>query len=498
MRRVIRSDDCQRPANRRPGIFPGRRFALTLAVAVAFPGASAFLGASAPLARADDSSNPIVVATVYSPSGTSTESASLSALQQCPAYSGPSTMQELGRQGFVPVTFPSSAWALSTVLGCLQPKPVSLAGQGGVTVLSADGTPQSGSGSPLTGADLAAPGSTDFNNPQEAPVVSDLGTAIRYDRPWRGPSQGQTDDDYLDQVTESVNGQAQPLTIEVFQGPILTVTVQASQTTVQAGGSVTFSATVTGQGDGGLSYSWTFDGAAPNSTSANPQVTFADQGQFNVTVQVTDAAGGGGVASIPITVGTPAAPATGGHKQKGAGTNRKSHSPTGPKKSSGHHPGGPAGKPKSGQATTPAKANPNTTSGATTQPSSTGTAPTTTAPAPSTTPTTTSTPHPATAPLPRPKRTTVPRTRPTTLVPLAGPRVTGLLISDVTPVPAAVSPLAHTVPAAVATAPPARRAIRASRLPAFGAALAVFLLLGFGARRELRSRRDWRALRFGS
>jgi len=219
-----------------------------------------------------------------------------------------------------------------------------------------------------------------------------------------------------------------------------------------------------------------------------------------VTVQVTDAAGGSGVASIPITVGTPAAPATGGHKQNGAGTHRKSHFPTGPKKSSGHHRGGPAGNPKSGQATTPAKANTNTTSGATTRPSSTGTTPTTTAPAPSRTPTTTSTPHPATAPVPRPKRTTVPRTRPTTHTPVppAGPRVTGLLISDVTPVPAAVSPLAHTVPAAVATAPTARRAIRASRLPAFGAALAVALLLGLGARRELRTRRDWRALHFGS
>ena len=83
-------------------------------------------------------------------------------------------------------------------------------------------------------------------------------------------------------------------------------------------------------------------------------------------------------------------------------------------------------------------------------------------------------------------------------MPLAGPRVTGLLISEVTPVPAAISPLVRTVPAAVVTAPPARQAIRASLLPVFGAALALVLLLGLGARRELRTRRDWRALRFGS
>ncbi len=482
-RRGIRSDENDRPADRRPGIFPGRRFALTLAVA------AVLVGSSSPLARADDSSQQIVVATVYSSSGTSMETATLSALQQCPTYSGPSTMQELGRQGFVPVTFPSNVWALSTVLGCLQPKPVSLAGQGSVTVLGADGTPQSDGGSQLTGADLAAPGSTDFDNPQEAPVVSDLGTAIRYDRPWRG----QSDLDYLDQVTNSANDQAQPVAIEVFEGPVLSVTAHASQTTVPVGSTVTFSATVSPQNDSGLTYSWSFDGTAPDSTSANPQVTFFDAGQFTMTVQVTDTAGGGGVASIPITVGTPPAPATGGHNQKGAGTNRKSHSPTGPKKSSGHHTGGPAGKPKSGQTTTPAKSN---TGGATPQPSSGAT--TTTATTPSTTSTTTSTPHPTSTRRARPRRTTVPRTEPITPVPLAGPRITGLLISDVTTVPAGVSPLVHTVPAAVATAPPARQAIRASLLPAFGAALAVVLLLGFGARRELRTRRDWRALRFGS
>lgn len=485
----MRSDRRQRPASRRPGTFPGRRFALTLAVA------AGVLGFSGPLARADDSSQQIVVATVYSASGTSTESASLSALQQCPTYSGPGTMQEMGLQGFVPVTFPSNTWALSTVLSCL-PQPVALNGQGGVTVLNGDGTPETGSRSQLTAADLAPPGQTDFNNPDEGPVVAALGSANRYDRPWRG-SAGGADDDFLDEVVQSENGQPQPITIEVFEGPLLTVTAHASQTTMPAGGTVTFSATVTGQDDSGLSYGWSFDGAAPNSTSASPQVTFLNQGQFNVTVQVTDTAGGGGVASIPITVGTPPAPATGGHKQKGAGTNKKSKSPTGPKKSGGHHAGGPAGKPKSGQSTTPATTNTNTTGGATTQPGTTAQTTTTTT-TPSTQSTTTATPHPTTTPRARPKRATVPRTRPTTPVPLAGPRVTGLLISDVTPVPAGVSPLVHTVPAAVVTAPPARQAIRASLLPVFGAAFAVVLLLGLGARRELRSRRDWRALRFGS
>jgi hypothetical protein len=461
---------------------------LTLALA------AGLLGPASPPALADDGSQQIVVATVYSQSGgTSTETATVSSLQQCPTYSGPGTMQELGRQGFVPVTFPATAWALSDVLKCLQPTPVTLTGQGGVTVLNSDGSLQSDSGSQLSGADLAAPGQTDFNNPQEAPVVSNLGTAIRYDRPWRG----QSDLDYLDQVTDSVNGQSQPVQIEIFEGPLLTVTVQASQTTVQAGASVTFSATVTGQDATGLSYNWSFDGTAPSSTSPTPQVTFATEGQFNVTVQVTDTAGGGGVASIPITVGTPPAPATGGHKQKGAGTNKKSHSPTGPKKSGGRHVGGRAGKKTSGQTTTPTRTNPSTTGGATTQPSTNSTA-TTSAPSATSTPSTsTPTQHPRTHERARPRHPAVPRTRPISALPVTGPRVNGLLISDVTTVPADASPLVHTVPAAVAIAPPARQAVRASVLPIIGAALAVIVLLGLGARRELRTRRDWQALRFG-
>jgi hypothetical protein len=75
--------------------------------------------------------------------------------------------------------------------------------------------------------------------------------------------------------------------------------------------------------------------------------------------------------------------------------------------------------------------------------------------------------------------------------------VAGQLISDVVPLPAGASPLVHVVPA-VATAPPARRAIRASLLPVFGAALAVLLLLGLGAARELGWRPAWRALRSGN
>ena len=75
-------------------------------------------------------------------------------------------------------------------------------------MLDINGSPETGPGSQLTAADLAPPGQTDFNNPQEGPVVSDLGTAIRYDRPWRGPAPGQADYDFSDQVTDTDNGSA--------------------------------------------------------------------------------------------------------------------------------------------------------------------------------------------------------------------------------------------------------------------------------------------------
>ena len=486
-RRRARANGQRRPPDRRPGFTPGRRFALVLVLA------GAFLGYSAPIGGAD-SSAPLVSATVYSASGTTTGSVSVAQLQassQCPVYGGPNVMDEMGRQGSVDVPLSQSdTWALSTILGCLEPNPVPIPSVQGVTVMNADGTPETDSGSQIASADLKPLGQTDFNNPDEGPVVTALGTSNRYDRPWRGSSQGQPDYDFSDQVTtNSPNGQAMPVEIEVFEGPLLTVTVTASETTVPAGATVTFGATVTGQNGSALSYSWNFDGGATNSTSAAPQVTFGSIGQYNVTVQVADAQGGGGVASIPITVGTSPAPATGGHKQKGAGKNKKSQSPTGPSKSSGTHAGARPGKQKTSQSTTSGK---NTTA----KSSATNESNTATTPAPtntSTDPVSPSTPtNPSTAHRPTTSgRRTTGRSpvRPVTPPPQSGSTVVGLLVSDVTPLPPAVSPLVRTVPTATATAPPARQAVRASLVPAFATGFVVLLLFGLGAGRELRGRR---------
>jgi len=469
------------------------RFALALVSALIA------LGATCAGALADSSADVLVSAIVHSSSGTTVDSVTLAALQadptRCPAYSGPETMHELGRQGFVDVPLPPSGaqtgtWALSTALACMQ-TPIPVNAVQGIAVLGFDGSPQAGAGSDLKPADLASP--SDFNDTTQGPVVEALGSLNQYDRPWRGG----TDQDFLDEVQQSQNGQPLPISIEVFEGPLLTVTVTASATSVPAGGTVSFHATVGGAGASALSYAWSFGGAAPGSTASAPSVRFDSAGRYAVTVQVTNQTGGGGVASIPITVGGQPPAATGTHPQIGAGTALGSHFPTGPRQSAGHHPGGQPGSTNAG-ASTPSRARPR----ATTTPS----APPTT---PASTTATTTTP---TAPAPLPNRAAAPqRTRPAPAhiqprrlarpAPLSapkGPVVAGRLISDVIPLGPGASPLIHIVPSTVAGAPPARQAIRASLLPGIGAALAVIVLLGLGAARELGWPRGWRAPGAGS
>jgi len=71
--------------------------------------------------------------------------------------------------------------------------------------------------------------------------------------------------------------------------------------------------------------------------------------------------------------------------------------------------------------------------------------------------------------------------------------VSGRLVSDVTTLPEGSSPLVHLTPAAAAAPPQLRQATRSRSMAAPGAALAVALLLGLGAWRELRGRRRSRA-----
>jgi hypothetical protein len=76
--------------------------------------------------------------------------------------------------------------------------------------------------------------------------------------------------------------------------------------------------------------------------------------------------------------------------------------------------------------------------------------------------------------------------------------VTGQLVSDVTPLPAGESPLVHVEASVVATSQAARTRSSGSPLGPVVGGLAVVALLALGARRELRGKRSWRTLRYGS
>lgn len=483
-------------ASRRSGKLPGRRFALVVTlVLVALTG-------SAGAALGDASSQPVVTATIYNASGTSPDSVTLGALQQdprCQPY-GAQSMRELGREGWVDVPLPpagaqTGTWPLSTILTCLD-KPVAPAAVSGITVMNADGTPQEDPGSQITRADLASP--SDFGDSAESPVIEDLGSVIQYDRPWRGPSRNPADYDYLDEVQASDNGQAAPIAIEVFEGPLLSVTATASQTSVPVGASVGFQAAVSPTNQPGLAYSWNFDGAAANSSAAAPQATFNAAGQYNVTVQVTDAAGGGGGASVLITVGSPPSPGPGNHNQPGAGTSGGSHTPTGPRRSSGKHPGGRPGNTNSGGSGPPGSgqgagssnhAGPRSASSRPISAQSANahlprhrTPPAAARPAGERTPAGSGSSPPLVKPQPP-------------IAPAQGPVVAGRLISDVIPVAPGASPLVTTSAGPAASAPPARRALRASAMPALAGGFAVLLVFMLGATRELRWRPLWRLAR---
>jgi PKD repeat protein len=474
-------------ASRRSGTFPGRR--------LAFVAAFVFV-ASGLVASTAAADQQIVSATVYSSSGTRQQSLTLAALEansgQCPQYTGtPPVQHGRGVDTTTPNFTGGEVWALSTILSCLQPS-IPSAAVTGVTIIhaDADGTPESAPGSQLTAADLT-PGSSDFADPGEAPVIGNQGTSsiesIQYDRPWRGGN----DNNFDDQVTQTAGS---PVAIEVFEGPLLTITPHASATTVPAGGSVSFSATFEPSDVTGASYIWRFDGGGADSLERAPTVMFTTAGTYDVTVQVTDDEGGGGAATIPITVTSSTPPPAHG---KGP--------PKGPTKSGGKGAGqvprkrdrgnggrGHAGSHRGGSTSPSHTSSPSSSSHGTTPAASGG----------SSLPSGSSSPAPVT-PLKThsvgPHRSARSPLKAPPVAPGAqAPVVTGRLVSDVKPLPAAVSPLVHVEAGIPETSQAARSSVGGSALPAIAAGLAILALLALGARRELRGRRDWRTLRFGS
>jgi PKD repeat protein len=494
------------PGNRRPGIVPGRRLALSLAICCGM------LASPPAVAVADNGSSALVNATVYGAGGrTTTDSVSAGALetapQRCPVY-GRRSMDELGRQGPVTVTLTQSTWTLATILGCLD-TPIPVSAVTGVVVLRADGSPETSAASQLTPSDLAA--SSDFQNSAESAVIGDEGTIGQYDRPQRNAG----DLDFTDEV------QGGSIDIEVFEGPPLHVTASASATTVTQGATVTFSAAVTGNSTGSPEqYDWTFGGGAAPQTVAQPQVQFNDPGVYSVAAQVSDGDGGEGGDTLTVTV-NPASPAS-------TTTPTGTHT-TGPTTSAGTTPGATPGGKKNGTTSPGTKGHHGRGSNTTSKPPKRKTSshhrqPTTHTTAGNTgsgtgasgsgssgggssgsagtsgrgPPATATTPAPAT---PKTKAPAAPiqRSNPAPPPPASsGPLVSGRLISDVIALPAGVSPLVHVVAAPSATAPARQSPRQPSALPIVGAALAVVLLFGLGAGRELRGPRRRRVIPIGA
>ncbi len=482
--------------NRRPGIHPGRRFALalgltvTVAAALSFPESAAF----------GDTSAPLVTATVYPSNGGAPQTESLSVAQaqgSCPASSlATSTLQEYKADGsMVSVALGSSVWDLGTILDTCMAPAIPASEIHGVTVFGGNG-PQYGNGQ-LGPGDLSADGANNFQDPGQTPVVSTNGgagaSAIEYDRPWRGPG----DANFSDQVVDTSGS---PIQVAVYTGPLLTVAVTASATQIGAGSTITFSTSVNPT-PGTPSYSWSFGGGvSAGSTAASPTETFSTPGTYAVTAQVTDSDGSGGVGEITVTVGNPpaspaptktgpAAPSTSSSptttptppthkptkskstKQPGsAGTQGGSHEPSAP---TVEHPG--AGSTTTSSLTTSTTSTAPTPAGGGSGGSSFGDG---SPPATPILPTTPETP------------TTAPSTQ-------TGTPVDGYLIANVDPVPAGSSPLVTDVaaPTGAAIATGTRHVAAHSPWAIIGSLAAVLGLLCLGAGRELRDPVDWRTLR---
>jgi hypothetical protein len=478
-------------------MLPGRRFALALALGM-FLCATGAAGAGA----AQDPT--VVTATLYpgSSGSVSTQSVSLSQLQGCPLYTGPYVMTQHGGGASSYQATQGATWAMSTVVQCALKQPLNNIER--VQVLR----PAGGLDTPLSNADLTDP-SSQFNDPggpDAAPIVSNAGgDSEAYFRPVRNASDSNSDDTFQG---------SQPVKIDVFtRGATLQVAVSAQGGDKTASGQ-TYSFTVTSITDSNnnavspssVNYSWDFGDQTPTSSAAAPQ-HFFDQGNWPVTLTITDQSGGrGGVATV--TVAADVSPATGPGDQSGGGQQNTNPDapPTGPSNGDGQTPGnqsgnhqptgsnhnGKTGNKKTGghkdkqanhrhskTTTTPASGNGSGTGTGTGGQSGTrGTSSLNGATTPSTGPSAT-----------QPGRSPTNPAKPLAGQSPNGPVVSGLLISDVRPLAADASPLVHTQAAAPVAAVAVRQATRVSPLPVIAGALLVALVFVLGAGRELYGRR---------
>ena len=283
------------------------------------------------MAAADQGdARPVLIATIYKTDGTvsTPPPVTTGALTTCRSYgSGPTPElygaggKDLGTQALGS----KGAWTLAEVLACGLNPGLASAAVTSVTVRDLHGSPEVTPGSRLATADLVSPSPGDGARP----VITYDGSVVTYYRPWRGGSD-QNAGDKVEQPGSA------PIAVDVFEGPAIDVTVTASATTVPAASAVDFGVDLHGTASGTPGYTWDFDGGATDatSTSATPHEVFPSAGTYNVSVQVHDGRGGGGVARVSITVTGPAST-----------TPPAANAPaTGPAQSSGPTPGGIAGK----------------------------------------------------------------------------------------------------------------------------------------------------------
>lgn len=407
----------------------------------------------------------------------------------CPDYPQDNSYLE----GGVPVDQPpwnpgvgseTGTWPLSTILGCLERTHLTKDDVlGGVTILGSDGAR-----SDLARESIFPP--TDFPGGRQ-PLVISKGTTFEYHR----PSRGGGDDNAKDKVPTDSDS---PLHIEVSTRALLTVGLTASPSSIDEGGTVTFTATPAGSG---YTYEWDAGDGRSKVTTSTPSHSFRYDAQavYRATVHVTSP-GASGWQSVLVTVKGDVQPEpTPGPTPAGVPDGSDGPAPSGPAAPHGRSPGTPKGS-GNGRPT-----NPGSKHGGKPQPGAPG------QPQPTATPAT-----PSSADGTGGSGTSIgggggsqssrqdngagrrqPATRDRTRrerAPATGlERVTGRLVSDVIPLSAVNSPLVTEVGAPRGSPARERRHVEAGPLPAIIAGtLAVVLLLALGAARELDVR--WRTL----
>jgi hypothetical protein len=500
---AVRLPSQKQSDHRRPGIFPGRRFALATALACAAIAGGALLP---PTAAADQTADQTVVSATIFPGAQgspSSQQLTLSTLNTVGNYTGPPSIAMQSTGGALPPqSISQPAWTLGTVLTLGLDIPQ--ADVTAVQVVRFDG----GYETPLSNAQIfdsdQYPGSDGALPTIYHDGGEDQTTYVR-------PPFSATDANAADNVTQ----QGDPISLIVYENqPPLVVTPSQTPVAGKQGTTAPFTlgaAVTTADGtavpSSALTFSWTVGGTQQLSGPA--PVTTVPSGVTPVTVQVYDqATGAGGTATFDITYNPPASPPTPKPGQ-GAGKHPKGK-PTG--QSHGKLNGGGglehAGTHK-GASTVHARrrsktpTRPGTTSPPVSSPPPASPPPATSPPpaAPPpiqtttvTTPTTTTTPglsvdtSPTKAP-PHP-RTHAPKRRSAAQPGTAQRLVTGRVVADVQTLPAGASPLVHPIAAQAAAPALVHTAGDSMSAPAWVyATLAVLALLAGGAVYERRGGR---------